>query len=325
MATYPDDATVSLTAFGTVGLKTYNSTGSDIEFPLPSTVSFVGDVIVTIDGIVQDVSSYYLSNSGGSVTFIAAPNATELVFKTIDLPTRFRATRSYPAVYVASYSNTSATTIDSNVYLLNGVQTAFSLPTAALGQMASKDSNSIFVTLSGLFQNPDSFTYPSATLGENGIDLPIAPAIDDGEVDYANTTLEIRTLVPQVDSIGRFADMRDRKPSNGFVLDREFKVNKFETQSGYEKRRLMSRRPRRGFELTYTNITGVEKQAIEDFYTQRSGEFETFTFDLAHINSSGTVRARFEGPLEVDQVISGGSALTDNFFTVKIKIKEDFG
>ena len=87
----------------------------------------------------------------------------------------------------------------------------------------------------------------------------------------------------------------------------------------------MSRRPKRGFELTYTNITGVEKQAIEDFYTQRSGEFETFTFDLEHINSSGTVRARFEGPLEVDQVISGGYALTDNFFTVKIKIKEDFG
>ena len=74
-----------------------------------------------------------------------------------------------------------------------------------------------------------------------------------------------------------------------------------------------------------TNVTGVEKQAIEDFYTQRSGEFETFTFDLAHINSSGTVRARFEGPLEIDQVISGGSALTDNFFTVKVKIKEDFG
>jgi hypothetical protein len=324
MATYPDDATVSLTAFGTVGLKTYNSTGSDIEFPLPSTVSFVGDVIVTIDGIVQDVSSYYLSNSGGSVTFIAAPNATELVFKTIDLPTRFRATRSYPAVYVASYSNTSATTIDSNTYLLNGVQTSFSLPTPALGNFGENQANSIFVTLSGVLQNQDAFTYPSATLGVNGIDFPEAPAIDDGGVDYANTTLEIRTLIPQVDSIGRFTDMRDRKPSNGFSIDREFSTKKYESQSGYEKRRLMSRRSRRTFELTYNNISGVEKQAIEDFYTARNGDFETFTFDLAHINSAGTVRTRFDGPIQIEQVISGGSALTQNFYSVQITLKEDF-
>lgn len=29
MATYPDDATVSLTAFGSVGQKTYNTTGGN--------------------------------------------------------------------------------------------------------------------------------------------------------------------------------------------------------------------------------------------------------------------------------------------------------
>jgi hypothetical protein len=324
MATYPDDATVSLTAFGTVGLKTYNSTGGTVEFPLPSTVSFAGEVIVTIDGVIQDVSSYYLSNSGGSVTFIAAPNATELVFRTIDLPPRFRITRSYPAVYYAHYSNTSATIIDSNTYLLNGVATTFSLPTTALGKFGENYANSIFVTLSGVLQNQDAFTYPSATLGLNGIDLPEAPALATGGEDVANATLEVRTLIPQVDSTGRFADMRDRKPSNGFTMDREFSTKKYESQAGYEKRRLMSRRSRRTFELTYTNISGVEKQAIEDFYIARNGEFETFTFDLDHINSAGTVRTRFDGPIQIEQVISAGSALTQNFYSVKITLREDF-
>lgn len=322
MATYPDDATVSLTAFATVGTTTYTSTGATVEFPLPSTVSFAGEVIATIDGIVQDVSSYYLSNNNGSVSFIAAPGATELVLRTIDLPQRFRATRTYPAVYHAHYSNTASTTIDSNTYLLNGVATAFSVPTPALGNINS--ANAILVTLSGVLQNLDSFTYPSATLGYNGIDLPIAPAIDDGEVDYANTTLEVRTLIGAVDSIGRFTDMRDRKPSNGFQLGREYMVSKYETQAGYERRRLMSRRSRRSYQLTYTNISGVEREAIETFYNDRNGEYETFTFDLTHINSSGTVRVRFDGALDIKQVISSGLALTQNFYTVTLKMREDF-
>ena len=86
MATYPNDATVALDAFSTVGTKTYTTTGVEIEFPLPSTVSFSGEVIATIDGIVQDVSSYYLSNNNGSITFVAAPSADELILRTIDLP-----------------------------------------------------------------------------------------------------------------------------------------------------------------------------------------------------------------------------------------------
>jgi len=324
MATYPNDATVALDAFSTVGTKTYTTTGVEIEFPLPSTVSFSGEVIATIDGIVQDVSSYYLSNNNGSITFVAAPSADELILRTIDLPSRFRVTRKYPAVFYAHYSNTSATIIDSNTYLLNGVATTFSLPAPVLGSIGENQANSIFVTLSGVLQNPDSFTYPSATLGVNGIDLSVAPAVDEEEVDYANVTLEIRTLAAQVDSIGRFNDMRDRKPSNGFQLGRQFNVNKYATQSGYEKRRLMSRRGKRQYQLAYSNISGVEKQAIEDFYVSMNGEYETFTFDLTHINSTGTVRTRFNGPLQIQQVISGGTALTQNFYSVTINLMEDF-
>ena len=323
MATYPDDATTSATAFGTIGTKTYNSTGATVEFPLPSSVSYAGEVVATIDGIIQDVSSYYLSNAGGSITFVAAPGATELILRTIDLPPRFRVTRSYPAVYYAHYSNTSATIIDSNTYLLNGVATSFSIPIAALG--ALNQANSIFVSLSGVLQNPTSFTYPSATLGYNGIDLPVAPAIDEEGVDYANVTLEVRTLLPAASSIGRFSSMADRKPDKGYSISKEFGVSKFESQVGYEKRRLLSRRPRRTYELTYSNVSGVERQAIENFYNSRSGDYEAFTFDLTHINDSGTVRTRFDGPLQIQHVISGSSVATDNFYTVKFTLREDFG
>ena len=67
-----------------------------------------------------------------------------------------------------------------------------------------------------------------------------------------------------------------------------------------------------------------EKVAIENFYNARSGEFESFTFDLSHINESGTINARFDGPLQITQVLSHGTALTDNFFTVNFKLQETY-
>ena len=50
----------------------------------------------------------------------------------------------------------------------------------------------------------------------------------------------------------------------------------FNSQAGYEKRRLRSRRSKRNYNLQYTNITGIEKTAIENFYNARSGAFEPF-------------------------------------------------
>lgn len=326
MAIYPDDAVVSSTAFATIagGQTTFTNTGAAIDFNLPVSVSYPAEVFVTIDGVVQDVTSYYLSNNNATLSFYNPPAATSMVVRCVDLPARYKKIRTSPnlAVSHVKYSNTAFTTVDSNTYRLNGVATTFSLPTAALG--SGPDANSIFVILSGIVQNSDAYTYPSATLGINGIDLDTAPAIAGPSGNFANTTMEIRTFITESSYVSRFSDMRDRKPNNGFAMQDQFNVTKYSTQSGYEKRRLMSRRPKKSLSLVYTNISGVEKEAIENFYYARNGEFETFTFDLTHINDTGTMRARFNGPLEVQQVISAGPLLTQNFYNVRISLQEDF-
>ena len=98
----------------------------------------------------------------------------------------------------------------------------------------------------------------------------------------------------------------------------------FASQAGYEKRRLRSRRSKRSYDIKYTSITGVEKTAIENFYNARSGEFESFSFDLSHINETGTITTRFQGPLSIEQTYSTGSRLIDNFYMVSFKLQEVF-
>ena len=95
----------------------------------------------------------------------------------------------------------------------------------------------------------------------------------------------------------------------------------FASQAGYEKRRLRSRRSKRSYDIKYTSITGVEKTAIENFYNARSGEFESFSFDLSHINETGTITTRFQGPLSIEQTYSTGSRLIDNFYMVSFNFK----
>ena len=104
--------------------------------------------------------------------------------------------------------------------------------------------------------------------------------------------------------------LADRKPDKGITAERIFDTISFNSQAGYEKRRLRSRRSKRNYSINYTNITGVEKSAIENFYNARSGEFEAFTFDLSHINESGNITTRFDGPLSITQVLSTGSNLS---------------
>jgi hypothetical protein len=118
--------------------------------------------------------------------------------------------------------------------------------------------------------------------------------------------------------------MTDRKPDKGFSSDRSFDTITFTSQAGYEKRRLKSRRSKRQYSLQYTNVTGIEKTAIENFYNARSGEFEAFSFDLSHINEAGTITTRFAGPLKVQQVLSTGSQLTENFYTVSFNLQETY-
>lgn len=121
-----------------------------------------------------------------------------------------------------------------------------------------------------------------------------------------------------------FTSMADRKPDKGYNIQREYNTILFETESGYEKRRLRSRRSKRTYDLQYTNISGLEKYAIENFYSSRSGNFEAFYLNLEHLNESGTIRVRFDGPLKIDHVLSSGSNVLENFYTVSFTLKETY-
>ena len=121
-----------------------------------------------------------------------------------------------------------------------------------------------------------------------------------------------------------FTSMVDVKPDTGFTSNQEFNTIIFETESGYEKRRLRSRRSKRSYSLTYTNVTGLEKTAIERFYRERSGSFSSFILDLDHISEVGTVLVRFEGALNINHVLSTGANALQNYYTVSFDLKETF-
>ena len=129
------------------------------------------------------------------------------------------------------------------------------------------------------------------------------------------------------DAIGLFTtddfySMADYRPDKGHGHTVSFPTIVFNTEAGYEKRRLRSRRPTRSYTITYTNATGLQKNAIESFYSNRSGEFESFTFDLAHIGETGNVTVRFDGSLTSNQIENNGSNLLSKYYTVSFKLKE---
>ena len=533
-ATYPDDAIAPITAFSVVADTTFTNTGAlRVAFNLPSSVESKGEVTVFQEGILQSTGSYSLSNAGQTITFIVAPNATELIVKTISLPARYRLNRTFPAVAAEDYSSTPTVT-NGNTYTINGVTEGFAFPSTV--NVATTSDFMVYV--GGVFQSPSSYTYPSVSLAYQGIDIGDNNAVNlltnfasnltdssprtksvtinsgsasfnqsnvvlDGSkyistassndfnvgeeksftydtimtpdagasmssnqtllsrfqdasnyyflrtvgansnvgfvvnhggslteiyggncngatsyqvaVSYDKTTANLRLYVanalvksvsynPSVttfsaaplvigansavaggsvssqerykgkidyirmadgaryreathnvltttatviggaplgaldihDSLSirifdsavtvpdRFNSMADRKPDTGFSTTKKFQVATFKSQAGYEKRRLQSRRPLRAYDLTYTNITGVERTAIENFYNARSGDFESFSFDLSHLNESGTITTRFEGDLQINQVLSAGTLLTENFFTVSFKLQETY-
>lgn len=119
--------------------------------------------------------------------------------------------------------------------------------------------------------------------------------------------------------------MTNKRPDRGFSEESRFDSIIFESQSGYEARRQRSRRPKRRYSLTYTNISGSYKKAIVDFYNERGGDFESFYFNLAHISGTGTVGVRFDGPLQISQIAT--ASLTDdtkNYYTVSFTLQEVF-
>jgi hypothetical protein len=121
-----------------------------------------------------------------------------------------------------------------------------------------------------------------------------------------------------------FSSMADNAPDSGYQVDRTYNSIIFESEAGYEKRRLRSRRSKRSYSLTYTNVTGLQKSAIENFYNARSGEYEAFNFDLSHLNETGIITVRFDGGLNVQHVLSAGSNILLNFYTISFKLKETY-
>jgi hypothetical protein len=118
------------------------------------------------------------------------------------------------------------------------------------------------------------------------------------------------------------ANLSGRKPDKNFSLKKKYSATVFESESGYEKRQLKSRRPKRTIELSYTKVSSSIKNGIEDFYDNRSGEFESFYFDLAHLNETGIIRTRFKGELDIETIHSIGSE--DNFYNVKFTLQETY-
>ena len=534
MATYPNDATTTITAFPVTSTIKYTSTGAAAtNFNLSTTVSH-GEVGAFIDGILQSTDSYFISNSGATVSFNAPPNASNLTLHTVSIPAKLQQTRSTFTTLAEEYSNTVAAVVNGNSYLVNGDQVAFAFPGGS--EVTNKSEFQVFV--SGVYQQDTAYVYPSTTLGNEGIDIADnsatklltnffsaltdesdsshtvtfvggtaayatygadkfvtldgtndylqIPSNDDfnindrsftldtwirpdtgtsmtanqtlfarhgdatnnynlrlvgansnvgfvinraggvteiyggnanggsnyhvavsydattdnlrlyvnnvkvahtayvaatptsgnvsigansnttttgeffnGDIsftrmahvaryrtashvpisssnaitvqsgaplgaDFAGDSLSIRVFDASVTTLDRFTSMIDRRPDRGIGSERTFDVTTFTSQAGYEKRRLKSRRSRRSYDITYTAITGVEKTAIENFYSARSGTFESFSFDLSHINESGTITTRFEGPLSVEQSYSTGSRLIDNIYTVSFKLQEVF-
>lgn len=121
-----------------------------------------------------------------------------------------------------------------------------------------------------------------------------------------------------------FTNMSDRRPDTDIGINKEFAVVKFESEGGYEKRRLRHRRALRSYDLQYSKITGLEKYAIEHFYNSMGGEFQSFDFNLEHINDVGTVRVRFDGPLDITHINSYGDNVLQKFYTVTFKLKETY-
>ena len=534
-ATYPDDAIAPVTAFSVIGTTTYTNTSTTREFALPSTVTNKGEVTAFQEGVLQSTSSYSLAAAGDSITFLTAPNATQLIIKTISFPSTFRVLRKFPKVVAQDYASATVT-VNGNNFTLNGITESFSLP-AGVNVASSSD---FMVYVSGIFQQVSAYSFPSIALGNGGIDIgdksavklltnfasnltdispsPHTVAINSGSATFSASnlvldatkyistassddftvgeetsftidtivtpdagasmsanqtllsrfqdssnyymlrtvgstsnvgfvvnhegsttevyggncnggttynvavsydkvtsrlrlyvqnslvgnvaytpsvtkfssgplvigangavsggsaasrerfkgkmeymrfakvaklrgatapgqafpttatviggaplgsadiadTLSVRVFDAEVTETDRFNSMADRKPDVGFSTEKVFGVETFTSQAGYEKRRLKSRRPLRNYKLQYTNITGVERTAIENFYNARSGTFESFSFDLSHLNESGIITTRFDGALAITQVLSAGTALTENFFTVSFDLKETF-
>ena len=122
---------------------------------------------------------------------------------------------------------------------------------------------------------------------------------------------------------GTAYSMADKKPDRGYTTQREFPVSTFTSQAGYEARRLLSRRSKRTFRLSYKNLRGPYKTAIENFYNARGGTWESFEFDLSYAGQSGIIFVRFDGSLNITEVQTSFDEIND-FYNVSFNLQETF-
>ena len=120
-------------------------------------------------------------------------------------------------------------------------------------------------------------------------------------------------------TIDSFSTMQDRKPDKGFSSKKSYSSISFTSEAGYNKRRLKSRRPSREYNLTYSSINGLHRQAIESFYDARSGGFEAFT-----LGEAGTLSVHFNGAINIRQIHTGEANVINNFYTVSFALMETF-
>jgi hypothetical protein len=125
-------------------------------------------------------------------------------------------------------------------------------------------------------------------------------------------------------TVDGFSTMADRKPDKGFSSKKSYSSIEYKSEAGYDKRRLKSRRPTRQYSLTYTAINGLQRQAIENFYDARSGEFESFALNLEHIGDVGSLTVHFKGDLAIKQIHTGEANTINNFYTVSFDLMETF-
>ena len=168
MATYPDDASISIESFPVVSEVIFTNTGaSTTAFTLDSAATFTGEVIAIADGITQATDSYTINADGDQITFLTAPNASNLTLKVVSIPSRFRVNRTIDRARAVNYSNSSATVVNSNTFLINSNTESFALPAGANATTADE----LLVYVSGVYQEPTAYTYPSVVYGQSGIDI----------------------------------------------------------------------------------------------------------------------------------------------------------
>lgn len=117
--------------------------------------------------------------------------------------------------------------------------------------------------------------------------------------------------------------MSNRKPDRGYQTTQQFNTATFTSQIGYERRRQISRRPKRQFSLTYTNTNGGYKQAIENFFIARGGDYESFEFDLSYVGQTGTIQVRFDSQLTITEVQTTSELIT-NIYTISFTLIESY-